>query len=288
MSSQSTAHKPATISLVSRLGQDAKSLVPCDLVTPSALLDLFTDLTAQLVDRLAELSDWGWSGGRSDQYRHDVIADELFVPQLTAAGLRVLTEESGITGTGSITVVVDPVDGSTNASQGLPWYATSLCAVDEHGPFVSLVSNLASGQTFRAVRGEGADVDSGELVPSQRTTLAESIVAFSGLPPEHGGWNQYRAYGAGALDLCSVANGRFDAYVDVNSAHGVWDYLGAYLVCQESGVPMVDAFGRDLLILDPAARRAPIAAATPELLEAVVAMRRGWSPNPEIKLSSEA
>lgn len=247
-------------------------------VKPTALLDLFSDLTAQLVDQLADLSDWGWSGGRSDQYQHDVVADELFVPQLLDAGLRVLTEESGISGEGEITVVIDPVDGSTNASQGLPWYATSLCAVDDRGPLVALVSNLASGQTYRAIRGEGAEVDSGELIPSGKTSLSNSIVAFSGLPPEHGGWEQYRAYGAGALDLCAVANGNFDAYVDVNSAHGVWDYLGALLVCRESGVPMVDAYGRDLLVLDPAERRAPVAAATPELLDEVVAMRLRWNP----------
>ena len=45
---------------------------------------------------------------------------------------RVLSEESGRTGVddSDVVVVVDPLDGSTNAARGIPWFATSLCAVD--------------------------------------------------------------------------------------------------------------------------------------------------------------
>jgi fructose-1,6-bisphosphatase/inositol monophosphatase family enzyme len=73
-----------------------------------------------------------------------------------------------------------------------------------------------------------------------------------------------------------VASGLFDGYVDVSRSHGVWDYLGALLVCHEMGVPVVDGLGRDLVVLDPAERRAPVAASTPELLEQLVAMQAGW------------
>ena len=58
-------------------------------------------------------------------------------------------------------------------------------------------------------------------------------------------------------------------------AHGVWDYLAASLICAEAGVRVVDAAGRDLVVLDHAARRTPVAAATPELLDALLAIRRG-------------
>ena len=72
--------------------------------------------------------------------------------------------------------------------------------------------------------------------------------------------------GAAALDLCAVAGGRFDAYLDCSpSAHGAWDYLGGMLVCQEAGALVVDAFDRPLATIDHGARRTPIAAATPEL-----------------------
>lgn len=244
---------------------------------PEALLALFDDLTSELIDALAGLQDWGLSGQIEGQYQHDLVADDIFVPALTGAGLRVLTEESGISGEGEITVVVDPVDGSTNASMGLPWYATSLCAVDSEGPLAASVMNLATGQRFQAIRGQGAEVDEGSLVPSQCTELSDAIVAFSGWPAQHGGWRQYRAYGAGALDMCSVAAGVFDAFVDVDRGHGVWDYLGAYLVCAEAGLTMFDSAGEDLMVLEIEARRGPVVAATPELAAEILAKMPNWS-----------
>lgn len=244
------------------------------------LLDLFDRLIADVADSLSELDDWGPSGLRPTQYNHDVIADEILVGGLMEAGLSVLSEESGLlsaeNGGKGIVVVVDPVDGSTNGSRALPWYATSVCAVDADGPLVSEVVNLATGDRFRAIRGEGVESDELEIGPTDCTALSDAIVAFSGLPPDHGGWRQFRAYGAAALDLCAVATGTFDGFVDVDGAHGVWDYLGALLVCQEAGVAIADRDGRELVVLDPEARRGPIAAATSELLVELQAMDRRW------------
>ena len=244
-------------------------------VKPKQILTVFDDLMAQVADGLSELTDWGHSGARPDQYHHDVVADKIVLEGLVKAGFRVLSEESGITGDGEILVVVDPVDGSTNASRALPWYACSLCAVDAQGPLVADVVNLANGDRYRAVRGQGAEAEHTDLGPSGCRELSEAILAFAGLAPEHGGWAQFRCYGAAALDLCAVAAGVFDGYVDISRSHRVWDYLGAYLVCQESGVPMVDALGRDLLVYD-STHRAPVAAATPELLDQVLAMQARW------------
>ena len=79
------------------------------------------------------------------------------------------------------------------------------------------------------------------------------------------GWAQFRALGASALDLCLVAAGTLDAFVDMSpDAHGVWDYLAATLICAEAGAVVGDALGRDLVVLDHGARRTPIAAATPD------------------------
>ncbi len=254
-------------------------------VQPTAILERFETLATELSDALAALDDWGLSGARPGQYVHDVIADDLLLPALLGDGHAVLTEESGLVagqGDTGITIVVDPIDGSTNASHGMPWFATSLCAIDADGPLVALVENLATRERFTAIRGQGMNVEHplverGRPVPSTVDRLGAAIVSFSGLPPAHGGWRQYRAYGAFALDLCAVATGVFDACVDVDRAHGVWDYLGGMLICTEAGAPVVDAFGDDLVILDPTARRAPVAASTPALLEQVVAMRRSWA-----------
>ncbi len=258
-----------------------------------ATLELFEALVDELVERLQGHDDWGPSGLRRSQYSHDVVADEAMLGGLHRAGFSVLSEESGLTGNGSVMVVVDPVDGSTNAALGLPWFAASLCAVDETGPWVAVVANLASGERYRAVRGRGFQRVSGVaegagtggvvdrlarpgLGPSSCRDLGDAVIGLSGLAPAYGGWRQFRVYGAAALDLCAVAVGRLDGYVDVNRAHGAWDYMGAYLVCSEAGVAMVDSGGEELVVLDHDARRGPIAAATPELLEQLVTMERSW------------
>ena len=57
-------------------------------------------------------------------------------------------------------------------------------------------------------------------------------------------------------------------------AHGVWDYMGALLVCSEAGVEVADAHGRDLCVLDTDARRTPVAGAGPVLANALLEARR--------------
>lgn len=243
---------------------------------PIELVELFDQLAADLTEALAGHSNWGLTETVPGQYHHDLLADDLIVAALHDHGLRTLTEESGVSGVGAITVVVDPIDGSTNAAMGLPWYATSLCAVDDEGPLAAGVYNLATGRSYRAIRNEGAESLDTPLAPEACTSLSDAIVAFSGLPPSHGGWRQYRAYGAGALDLCAVADGTFSAFVDVDAAHGVWDYLGAWLVCKESGVVLAERDDNDLVVMDPDVRRGPLAAATPELMTEIKAMIDGW------------
>lgn len=246
------------------------------------LLEVLHDTASAVRDALDGLADWGSAGTRPGQYLSDLAADEAALAVLDRAGLGVMSEESGLhRGDRDVVVVIDPVDGSTNASRGLPWYATSLCAVDGDGARVALVVDQAGGARFDAVRGGGARVDGRPLTPSGCTEMGEAIVGLSGHPPWWFGWKQFRAFGAVALDLCAVAGGRFDAYVDCSpSAHGSWDYLGGLLVCQEAGAGVVDAWDRPLVTLEHTARRTPVAAATPELLTAAVAARRGFVEHP--------
>ena len=218
-------------------------------------------------------ADWGPSGNRPDQYASDVVADEAVRGVLLPLGYGLLSEESAVVepGEGRPMVVVDPLDGSTNASRGIPHYAASLCAVDDEGPLAAVVLNLALGTRYEAVRGGGARRDGVGLFRDDSPQLSEAIVGVSGLPASNPGWAQFRCLGAAALDLCAVADGTLDAYVDcVVDAHGVWDYLGALLVCREAGVTFEDTKGRDLCVLDRSIRRTPVAAAGTTLHEALL------------------
>lgn len=224
-------------------------------------------------------TDWGASGRRDGQYAVDLDADRVCLDVLYGAGYRVLSEESGVTGPpgseSAPVVVVDPLDGSTNASRHVPWYASALCLVDEDGPAVGVVVNHATGDRFTAVRGGGADNDGAPIRPTHATDLSESILGISGLPSHHYGWAQFRAMGASAPDICSVACGITDAWCDMNDGgHGVWDYLASVLILEEAGGVSAEVFDHDLCVLDHSARRSPVVAATPELLAEVLRHRR--------------
>lgn len=208
------------------------------------------------------------AGGRPGQYAFDVVADDAVRAVLHREGLGVLSEESGLTGPdSSLLVVVDPVDGSTNAALGIPWYATSLCVLDDVGPLVALVVHQVSDVRYHAVRGGGAFRDSEPIRPSATSELSDAVVGVSGLPPAYPGWSQFRALGAASLDICLVADGTLDGYRVVGrSALSVWDYVAAMLVCTEAGGVVSELDGRVLVVRDASPRR-PVAAANQQLIE---------------------
>ena len=239
------------------------------------LLEVLHATADAVAGALVKVEDWSPLTGRPTQYAIDLVADAAALEVITGAGLGALSEESGRHHPERpLTVVLDPVDGSTNASRRVPWFATSLCVVDGEGARAALVVNQASGERFEATRGGGARRDGAAVTTSGCTDLGAAIIGLSGWPDHHYGWDQYRAFGAKALDICAVAAGRLDGYVDTGTGmHGPWDYLGGMLVCAEAGAVVVDGDGRALLTLDHGARRAPVAAATPGLLEALLRAR---------------
>ncbi|HKF92038.1 MAG TPA: inositol monophosphatase family protein, partial [Acidimicrobiia bacterium] len=143
----------------------------------------------------------------------------------------------------------------------------SLCAVDADGLLCALVTNQATGVRTTAARGAGAWRDGEPATPSAVRRIEDAVVSFSGTPQQRLPWKQLRSLGSAALELCDVACGALDAYL--SSWLSPWDYFGGLLACREAGAPVVDAHGGELLVTDPHARRQLVAAATPELLDAV-------------------
>lgn len=254
--------------------------LPFDYVIDSKLtsaIELFHAASDAVGAVLQANSNWGASGVRDGQYAVDLAADAVCIDLLHTAGYRVLSEESGTTGgpgsSGAAIVVVDPLDGSTNASRSVPWYATALCLVDDDGPAAAMVANHATNERFTAIRGGGAHRDGEVVRPSNVTEMSQAMIGLSGLPSHHYGWAQYRTMGASAPDICMVACGVTDGWTDTGSYHGVWDYLASVLILTEAGGVAAEASGRDLCVLDHLARRGPVVAATPELLEQLLVHR---------------
>lgn len=247
-----------------------------DPTDADAVLSLFGVICDRAATLLETNTDWEMSGARESQYAIDVEIDHTCLAMLHAAGLAVLSEESGVTtpddaaqdSVPAAIVVVDPLDGSTNASLGLPWCATALCLVVNGVPEVAMVSNLRTGERFSAIRGRGATRNGAPISAAAAPTLEGAIVAVNARPPLAFRPAQYRCMGATALDIASVAGaGGFDGSIDFDDDQiGVWDYLAAVMILREAGGVAADALGRELITLDHAARRRPVTARSEELL----------------------
>lgn len=240
------------------------------------ILAFLHDVADAAADTIDELGGWEFTGEREGQYSGDVAVDEVVVDMCESAGFAVLSEESTRetirwSGTdGTLLIVVDPVDGSTNASRGVPWFATSLCVVDADGPRVGLVAEQSGSETrYGVIRGAGANVDGRRALVAVERHPAEAVVGVNGVPPRDHPWWQVRAMGAAALDICLVGCGALDGWVDFHG-HGVWDYLAAVLFCEEAGAMVANAHGEDLVVFDPAARRQPIIASGPEMMASLL------------------
>ena len=182
-------------------------------MTAAEVMTLLDEVVEAVRGALAAVEDWGLAGTRAGQHHSDLAADAAALAVLRRAGVGVLSEESGLRGAARpLLVVVDPLDGSTNAAQGIPWFATSLCAVDADGPLAALVVNLVTGDRFEARRGGGATRNGLLIGPSSCTSVRQAIVGLSGFPPRWLGWRQYPgARGGGARPVprwpaaCSTA-----------------------------------------------------------------------------------
>jgi myo-inositol-1(or 4)-monophosphatase len=253
-------------------------------MTPESLLDCFDEAASAVRAALQPLDETARRARTkvAGQYALDLIADEAAITVLGKIPVRVVSEESGVheRSGAAITVVLDPVDGSTNCARGISYWAISICALDADGPLAALVVNQATGQSTTAIRGAGARRDGVALRASDITRVEDAVIAFGGYPVARFAWKQFRALGCASLALCDVAAGGVDGYLDSGPYHAPWDYLGGYLACIEAGAVVREVNGDELVTDDPKARRQVAAAATPALADALMATTKPAAPNP--------
>ena len=186
-------------------------------------------------------------------------------------GLDLLSEEAGFVDLGGPRVVVaDPIDGTTNASRGIPFYCVSLAigTRDLSDVETGIVVNLATGDRYEAAKGRGATLNGRPLrvhTPRYETVfsvgLAKGSDAFA-IPPGAA----LRSFGASALEMCLVASGGLDAYHYTKPMLRIIDVAAATLIVREAGGVVLDRQGHDLdLPLSLAPRFGLTAASTRDL-----------------------
>lgn len=206
---------------------------------------------------------------RSDEVRskgrHDIVTDadveaeQVIIRTLRAAypGFDVLAEESGGASVpsappGGYRWIIDPIDGTTNFTRGVPPYAVSIALQREAEVVVGVVYDVARDELFTAVRGEGLFVDGVRHRVSSTPTLDESLIT-TGFPYrsiEH--LNTYlevlgafmrrsrgvRRPGSASVDLAYVACGRFDGFFETGLK--AWDVAAGLLLVEEGGGRVTD------------------------------------------------
>ena len=176
--------------------------------------------------------------------------------------------------------LIDPIDGTTNFSRGIPVYCVSI-ALQEHGQtVVGVIYDPNRQELFSAQRGQGAWLNGEPMQVSAEQQLGQSIVV-TGFPPLKEGervdaiiarlgavasaTGGLRRFGSAALDLASVAAGRLDAYWEFGLSP--WDTAAGYLMVQEAGGQVSDAQGQPF-----DARRASVVATNGHLHEGMLSL----------------
>ncbi|MCI0497850.1 MAG: hypothetical protein L0Z54_06135 [Thermoplasmata archaeon] len=196
------------------------------------------------------------AGGDVTTVLDRAIEEEVLA--LVPDGVRVLTEEAGEAGDpeSDALLIIDPLDGSHNATRGIPAYSISL-AVAHGGDLLgdveaAYIRHLVTGDEWTATRGEGAVRNGGSIAPSgELHTIATELypsgpeeMARAVAPLSLG--RKVRGIGTVAIDLAYVADGTVDAFVDLRGLGRTFDLAAGYLIVKEAGGLATDDAGRDL------------------------------------------
>jgi myo-inositol-1(or 4)-monophosphatase len=226
----------------------------------------------------------------------DLTAEKAIVDTLKGKKIdfTLISEESGIIKYGDNSlecyVTTDPIDGTTNLLRGAPFYATSI-AVSEQ-PFLraiqaGIVADLFHGTTYTAEEGVGAYRDGHKISSSPRVSVEEGVIGLDlnsyrikELAPKLTALmaeaKHLRHFGANALELCYVADGTIDAFIDIRGKLRTTDVAAASLIIREAGGILTTPEGRSLdAKLDPKQKVEFIATANEEVHQRILRLISG-------------
>lgn len=229
-------------------------------------LELFKEIGRELHGKLSEIMTGqdgtialgrGAGGDKTfpvDRWAEDIILGALEKAHRAGEAFTLISEELGIRdfGNGNKIVLVDPVDGSNNAKNGIPFFSTALALLDGNtlsDTAVAYVVNPCAGDTFWAVRGKGAYKNGLRLTTSPAETLAivacEASTPAVDIPrimPVLTKARRMRCFGSTALDLAYLASGAVSVFLTATASR-TFDYAAGRLIVQEAGGVVTDLAG---------------------------------------------
>ncbi|UCD03334.1 MAG: inositol monophosphatase [Candidatus Aenigmatarchaeota archaeon] len=164
-------------------------------------------------------------------------------------------EESGVTGSGEFTWVVDPLDGTTNYSSRNPFFNVSIGLLKGNEAVLGIVFAPVQNELFSAAKGEGAHLNGKPIRVSEKDDIKSSIITFCHSRKWKDTENiskvfhnfkhiteHFRQYGAAALELAYVASGRIESFMSFGL--NVWDVTAGIVIVREAGGRVTDTKGR--------------------------------------------
>lgn len=199
--------------------------------------------------------DLGVGAGGDVTKPMDLAAEKAIVDTLNHHGLSftLISEESGVKKFGDSAdqcfVTVDPIDGSTNFMHGLPFYACSIAVSDKpwlDSVYAGSVADLFHDVVYTAFKGKGALRDGKKIEPSKTVSLDDALIGLDlntykvkEIAPMVtdliGKTKHIRHFGANALELCYVADGSSDSFVDLRGKLRSTDVAAGFLIIKEAG-----------------------------------------------------
>jgi myo-inositol-1(or 4)-monophosphatase len=205
----------------------------------------------------------GRGAGGDISRRMDLVAEKTVMEVLKKRKVdaTIIGEECGrIEGKENGFVIMDGIDGTTNATRRIPFYCCSLAYADEfHLSAVkhAAIIDLVSGDLYHASKGRGAffnsrrintrkaDGDDDDIVIGLNVSGIEPTI-IKRLSPVMSRANHVRQLGAIALEMCMLARGQLDASIDLRGKIRPTDIAGAYLIVREAGGCVYSGDGKEL------------------------------------------
>ena len=214
-----------------------------------------------LVERYEKVERIDFKSAKDVVTEVDHLSEELIVGAIRAAHPTdgIIAEESGehATGAGHAPTagvgrawVIDPLDGTINYANGIPFFCVSIALVEAGRPVVGVIRDPMRDETFAATDDGPATLGGREIRASAKELMSDFVVsmALSG----RGLINRNRAVrkavrvprsmGSAALALAYVGNGRFDAFAQQGGLSS-WDIAAAGLIAERAGATVTDLAG---------------------------------------------
>jgi len=224
-------------------------------------IDLAERAGKLLMERFEKVERIDFKSAKDVVTEVDHLSEALIIDAIRAAhpGDGIVAEESGehpaaaghapTAGVGRAWVI-DPLDGTINYANGIPFFCVSIALVEAGRPIVGVVHDPVRGETFAATDSGPALLDGNPIRASVKANLSDFVVSMALSGPAlitraravRKAVRVPRSMGSAALALAYVGNGRFDAFVQQGGLSS-WDIAAAGLIAARGGAVVTDLAG---------------------------------------------